>query len=639
MNTVIHRYLRGYSLDPGFSTRLDTMAVNEITYKIKWEPTARGPVGSYFEVIDFDPASNCFYDPVDLDSREVMAENGLNPSEGNPKFHQQFVYLIAMKTLENFEKSLNRKIIWNPKVHMDPATRRVRKVDYVDRLRLYPHAFRDANAYYDPEKKAILFGYFEAASKIQDSNLPGGVIFSCLSPDIIAHEVTHAVLDSIHPRFIENTNPDVPAFHEGFADIVALLQRFSISPLVEHQIARTRGDLGKFSFLGELATQFGNALQNNRGALRGAIGKMNDKGEWVKYTPDPGAYQHEFEPHRRGALLVATIFDAFIRLYNVLTEDLIRIATNGSGILQPGAIHPDLVKRLAAAVCEIAEHLLHICIRALDYCPPFDITFGDYLRALITADLDTSPNDMNGYRVALIEAFRSWGIFPDRVNTLSIESLTWEKSRHFSRQENTILEQIAKFLKERVSNIIDLSSGEKSDRKKIYLAMQKVQAELHDMLIGKKRLFGDATGWAQFLKKLGLTNEPVRFSYQGEECRSRTAPKIEVHKVRPVYRVGRENIIVEQVLITLSQTFFIDSGRLKGARFRGGCSLILNISRDYAVDYIIHKKLRSQHRFEKQMDYQTGETGAFAALTSSLYEDDGNFEPLSFSHLHFHFST
>jgi len=109
--------------------------------------------------------------------------------------------------------------------------------------------------------------------------------------------------------------------------------------------------------------------------------------------------------------------------------------------------------------------------------------------------------------------------------------------------------------------------------------------------------------------------------------------------VRPVYRVGRENIIVEQVLITLSQTFFIDSGRLKGARFRGGCSLILNISRDYAVDYIIHKKLRSQHRFEKQMDYQTGETGAFAALTSSLYEDDGNFEPLSFSHLHFHFST
>jgi hypothetical protein len=39
------------------------------------------------------------------------------------------------------------------------------------------------------------------------------------------------------------------------------------------------------------------------------------------------------------------------------------------------------------------------------------------------------------------------------------------------------------------------------------------------------------------------------------------------------------------------------------------------------------------------MDYQTGETGAFAALTSSLYEDDGNFEPLSFSHLHFHFST
>ena len=77
-----------------------------------------------------------------------------------------------------------------------------------------------------------------------------------------------------------------------------------------------------------------------------------------------------------------------------------------------------------------------ICIRALDYCPPNDITFGDYLRALITADLDIAPEDETGYRLALIEAFRARGIFPNRVNTLSIESLRWLRLMFTPAQED-----------------------------------------------------------------------------------------------------------------------------------------------------------------------------------------------------------
>jgi hypothetical protein len=52
---------------------------------------------------------------------------------------------------------------------------------------------------------------------------------------------THAILDSILPRYLENTNPDVPAFHEAFADVVALLQRFSNTKLLEHQIEMDEG--------------------------------------------------------------------------------------------------------------------------------------------------------------------------------------------------------------------------------------------------------------------------------------------------------------------------------------------------------------------------------------------------------------
>jgi len=41
------RLLRGYSLDPGFSTRLDTAAINEITYQVKWEKLKEGMGKAY----------------------------------------------------------------------------------------------------------------------------------------------------------------------------------------------------------------------------------------------------------------------------------------------------------------------------------------------------------------------------------------------------------------------------------------------------------------------------------------------------------------------------------------------------------------------------------------------------------------
>ena len=159
------RYLRGYTIDPGFSTQLDTMGINEMIYKIKWEDLLPGPVGEYIEVIDFDPSNECFYDPVDLDSKELLSQQGLPPSEGAAQFHQQFVYAVIMQTIENFEKALGRKIIWRPRVQ---RTAKGYNNEYVQRLRIYPHAMREANAFYTQEKMSLVFGYFEAGSKIAE---------------------------------------------------------------------------------------------------------------------------------------------------------------------------------------------------------------------------------------------------------------------------------------------------------------------------------------------------------------------------------------------------------------------------------------------------------------------------------------
>jgi hypothetical protein len=416
------RTLRGFAFDPSLSLRLDTAVINAMTYRVPWEELEPGPVGEYVEVIDVDPTCDVIYVPVNLSHPHILATDGLEPSESNPQFHQQMVYAVAMTTIRNFERALGRKILWSP--------RRIARdghigEEYVRRLRIHPHALREANAYYSPAKKALLFGYFNAEPLNPAVQAPGSTVFTCLSHDIVAHETTHAMLDGLHGSYTLDTNRDVLAFHEAFADIVALFQHFSFPDVLRHQIARTRGNLESQNLLGQLAQEFGLAI-GGYGALREAIG-VTDRvtGQWSLRTPDPADYETVVEPHARGAILVAAVFDAFLAIYKSRIADLLRIATDGRGVLPAGAIHPDLVARLADEASKSAAHVLRMCIRALDYCPPVDVTFGDFLRAVISADVDLVPDDREHYRVAFIEAFRARGIHPEGVRTLSVENLVY----------------------------------------------------------------------------------------------------------------------------------------------------------------------------------------------------------------------
>ncbi len=415
------RRLRIFSFDPALAARYDLAGISGITIEIPWEDDLQpGPVGEYVEVVDIDPGSKAVYAPVDLNSPSLLATDGLQPSESDPRFHQQMCYAVAMKTIEHFERALGRKALWSSHRRQDPAGY---YENYVPRLRIYPHALRQQNAFYSPQKKALLLGYFTTTAK-DGRNTPGTTVFSCLSHDIIAHETTHALLDGVHPRFNEPVNEDVLAFHEAFADIVALFQHFSYPGVLRDQIARTRGDLARQSVLGQLAQQF--ALASGRGdALRSYLGKTNEKGVWEPAKPKPNLLEQTPEPHDRGAILVAAVFGAFTKVYQARTYDLFRIATEGTGVLREGEIHPDLVNRLAEEAQRAADRALQMCIRAIDYCPPVGITFGAYLRALVTADHDINPTDHQNWRLAFIESFREWGISPRGARSMAEDSLLW----------------------------------------------------------------------------------------------------------------------------------------------------------------------------------------------------------------------
>lgn len=145
---------------------------------------------------------------------------------------------------------------------------------------------------------------------------------TALSHDIVAHETTHAILDGLRDRFDTPGLPDQAAFHEAFADIVALLSAFGLPDLLKRRLvpfADKRGLIAK-----ELVTT---------GALFDAVGELAEEMGTSEYLGEPGEDIHghspvglrnslqlyrkpparwdemdEFKaPHRRGEILVACV--------------------------------------------------------------------------------------------------------------------------------------------------------------------------------------------------------------------------------------------------------------------------------------------------------------------------------------------
>lgn len=608
------RKLRTFAFDPGLATELDTAELNEAVLGVSWEADlGEGPVGEYLEVVDYDPASGCFYEPVNLNDLHVLAQDGLSPSESDPQFHQQMVYAVAMTTIGHFERALGRRALWAPRV-VDSSNRNC--PEFVQRLRIYPHGLRGANAYYSPPKKACLFGYFRASLVEPGRNLPGGMVFTCLSHDVVAHEMTHALLDGLHPVFVLRTNPDTLALHEAFADVVALFQHFSQPEILRHQIAKTRGDLGRQNLLGQLAQQFGEAI-GRRGALRDAIGRVDRRtGQWQPHDPDPTDYVTAKEPHARGAILVAAVFDAFLAIYKRRIADLLRIATGGTGVLPQGQLHPDLVNRMAREASKTARHVLRMCIRALDYVPPVDVTFGDYLRAMVTADWDLVPDDDWGYRIAIIEAFRRRGIYPLDVRSLAVDSLRW-------RGPHADLLDFTRKLDYLNWSVWDL----RSDRRQIFDSMNDNQHRIEDWLPGQ-HIGEAATG------EMGLMLDSDKY-LSVRRCEDSPRPEVKVQSVRPARRTGPDGQVQTDLVVELTQqrAGYLDTDRQAAAdegkpageadfTFHGGCTLLVDVE-TREVRYCISKDITRESRLRRTREFHRDREAESLRATYFGNENEG----------------
>jgi subtilisin family serine protease len=662
------RRLRVYALDPSYAIQQSTVTLAHTAVEIPWDPAlAPGPVDSYLEVVDYDPVSRCLYQPVDLNDKTLLVQEGLSPSPGNPLFHQQMAYAVARKTIDIFESALGRKIFWTgPPLDWEPSTaladpndqqkkaeaekRKAEKHNkyrgaanddvFVPRLRIYPHAMRQQNAYYSQRKGSLLFGYFPS----QDEDRFGDeIVFSCLSYDIIAHETTHAILDGMNRTLVYPTNPDVLAFHEAFADIVALLSRFQIREIVANQIAASRGNINSATILGQLGREFGIGTGRFR-ALRSYLGRYLEEFQrvtrrdpisryataeevaaaatqaeqtpsysrqtvWQKTVPDPRMLGDTPEPHDRGAILVAAVYGALVSIYETRAAELLRLANPGEGAgCCRENLAPELLELLTERLVRCASQVLEMCIRAIDYLPPTDITFGEYLRAILTADFDIVPEDSHHYRVAFVESFRNWGVKIDGLHSAAEDSLLWQAldPGSFANECAELASLLGDFVRE------DFQYA--SSREDSFRITAQWRRRISDWL---KEKFADRPGFDRWFG-LDLTLKDDK----GEPA------KFYVRALRRVERTGPQGRVLPQAVLQITQTRDVENDDVK-TFVMGGASLIVNTTTP-GIDYVILKNVASEGR--EQSALETKATLSESSLRATYFGDSAGAEPFALIH-------
>jgi hypothetical protein len=536
------RRLNVFTQDPT-TVRAD---VNVVRVAVPYEPLAPGPDGAVVRVIDINTTVGRRYQALDLDQLYPGYEAGLQPSTTDPCFAQQMTYGLAMATFERFRLALGRVPDFAFLPHREDDSPNGTPVL---KLHIHPHAQEEANAYYDPVSGSLRFGYTFSGAKARGLNQPGGVVFTSLSHDVVIHEMTHALLDGLRTYFLVPTNPDVAAFHEGFADLVSLFQRFQYRDLLLRAFEESPDALTS-GLLTEIARQFGQAATGKEGALRTAL---LDAGGPTKAVDEQHLYHPEKEEHELGGVLVAAVFDAFRWIFEKKTKQLRRLASKYAA-----QESREYIELLASEAGLLGSQFTNVIIRAIDYCPPVDITFGEYLRALITADSDLVPDDPWCYREALVQGFRRYGVTVDGVPDLSEEALVWRPPEGDSLVEGGLAFDQLRFGRE---------VGEAAERPEL---------ERRGELVGR------------MATKRGYTFGLVPWT-----PRSAGVEKPVVQSVRSLRRIGPDGEVNFDLVAEVTQR-----RRLAGGGYMYGGSTIVIDSRG-KVRYAIAKNVGSKRRLEQ----------------------------------------
>ena len=308
------------------------LGIEEI--KLDWEPgLTDGPTSSRIAIVDYNMDANIAAKPAKWDV-ETKTFVGADDSS-SVIFHQVNVWAIIQNIITFFEDPfvMGRPIPW---------------AFNGNRIIVLPHAGAFANAFYNRMGKCMAFGYFVC------NDAP---VYTCLSHDIVAHETGHAILDGIRPHYLDFSSVQTAAFHEFIADLTAILSVLRTNSVRRAVADISQGNLFDAKVISGLAEEFAIKESENRyGAANKQYLRNAENQTTIKEV------EKCWDPYDYSEVLTGAIFHILADITTLRMEK-----------------EKETSKE---ALWKATQHVTRLAFRALDYCPPVDIQFADYVQAL-----------------------------------------------------------------------------------------------------------------------------------------------------------------------------------------------------------------------------------------------------------------
>jgi hypothetical protein len=246
-------------------------------------------------------------------------------------------------------------------------------------------AGEDLNAFYSRDDNGLFF--FHQAVKNR-------TFFSADSPDVVCHEMGHAILDALKPQLFDAASTQVGAFHESFGDMSAILCALQLQSERQKVLTETQGRLNVTSRLSRLAEQLGWAIRQlsptavDSDCLRNAANRFFFRPP-AQLPPRAPANQLSSEVHSFSRIFTGAFLDALAGIVQILG------APNDANLL---------------AASRVLGQLL------IDGVHTSSVTSAYYSQvaaAMIQAD---QARNQGRYRAALNNAFQRHGILSTAAN-------------------------------------------------------------------------------------------------------------------------------------------------------------------------------------------------------------------------------